>query len=139
MANVTVNDVTLLSHCAAFLDPFARFLGMDGIILMAFILGLPANEIVVPIIIMGYMAQGSIIEFDDLEQMRQLFADNGWNFITAVCVMLFSLMHWPCSTTLITIKKETGSLKWTVIAALIPTVVGMAACALFANIARVFI
>lgn len=139
MANVTVNDVTLLSHCAAFLDPFARFLGMDGIILMAFILGLPANEIIVPIIIMGYMAQGSIIEFDDLEQMRQLFADNGWNFITAVCVMLFSLMHWPCSTTLITIKKETGSLKWTVIAALIPTVVGMAACALFANIARVFI
>ena len=139
MANVTVNDVTLLSHCAAFLDPFARFLGMDGIILMAFILGLPANEIVVPIIIMGYMAQGSIIEFDDLEQMRQLFADNGWNFITAVCVMLFSLMHWPCSTALITIKKETGSLKWTVIAALIPTVVGMAACALFANIARVFI
>lgn len=139
MANVTVNDVTLLSHCAAFLDPFARFLGMDGIILMAFILGLPANEIVVPIIIMGYMAQGSIIEFDDLEQMRQLFVDNGWNFITAVCVMLFSLMHWPCSTTLITIKKETGSLKWTVIAALIPTVVGMAACALFANIARVFI
>ena len=139
MANVTVNDVTLLSHCAAFLDPFARFLGMDGIILMAFILGLPANEIVVPIIIMGYMAQGSIIEFDDLEQMRQLFADNGWNFITAVCVMLFSLMHWPCSTTLITIKKETGSLKWTVIAALIPTVVGMAACALFANIARAFI
>ena len=112
---------------------------MDGIILMAFILGLPANEIVVPIIIMGYMAQGSIIEFDDLEQMRQLFADNGWNFITAVCVMLFSLMHWPCSTALITIKKETGSLKWTVIAALIPTVVGMAACALFANIARVFI
>ena len=139
MAHVTVNDVTLLSHCAAFLDPFARFLGMDGIILMAFILGLPANEIVVPIIIMGYMAQGSIIEFDDLEQMRQLFADNGWNFITAVCVMLFSLMHWPCSTTLITIKKETGSLKWTVIAALIPTVVGMAACALFANIARAFI
>ena len=139
MANVTVNDVTLLSHCAAFLDPFARFLGMDGIILMAFILGLPANEIVVPIIIMGYMAQGSIIEFDDLEQMRQLFVDNGWNFITAVCVMLFSLMHWPCSTTLITIKKETGSLKWTVIAALIPTVVGMAACALFANIARAFI
>jgi Fe2+ transport system protein B len=105
-ANITIGDFTLLSHCTNFLDPFANLLGMDGVILMAFILGFPANEIVVPIIIMAYMASGSIIELDNLIELKQLLVDNGWTWITAISTMLFSLMHWPCSTTCLTIKKK---------------------------------
>lgn len=131
MANITVGDASLLNHCAAFLDPFASLLGLDGVILIAFILGFPANEIVIPIIIMAYMAQGSLLELSDLNAMRQLFAEHGWTWVTAVCVMIFSLMHWPCSTTLITVKKETGSLKWTALAFILPTLIGMLICFLF--------
>ena len=138
LANITVGDVSLLGHCAAFLDPFAKLMGMDGVILIAFILGFPANEIVVPIIIMAYMAQGSILELGSLAEMKQLFVANGWTWVTAIIVMLFSLMHWPCSTTLLTIKKETGSWKWTGLAAALPTAIGMCACILFAGIARLF-
>lgn len=138
MANVTVGDMSLLNHCAAFLDPFAHLMGLDGVILIAFILGFPANEIVVPIIIMAYMAQGSILEMDSLVELKQLLTANGWTWITAVSTMLFSLMHWPCSTTLITIKKETASWKWTALAFLIPTALGITACMLFANIASLF-
>lgn len=139
MANVTVGGASLLSHCAGFLDPFARLLGMDGVILMAFILGFPANEIVIPIIIMAYMAQGSLVEFDSVFQLKSLLVDNGWTFVTAGSTILFSLMHWPCSTTLLTIKKESGSLKWTALAFVIPTLTGMLACFVFASIARLFL
>ena len=127
MANVTVGGMSLLAHCAGFLDPFARLLGLDGVILMAFILGFPANEIVVPIIIMAYLATGSILDFDNLAQLKTLLVDNGWTWLTAVCTMLFSLMHWPCSTTCLTIRKETQSWKWTAISFLVPTVIGMVA------------
>ena len=136
MANVTVGDVTLLNHCAAFLDPLAQRMGMDGVILMAFILGFPANEIVVPIILMAYLAQGSLLELGSLGEMKALFLQNGWTWVTAVNVMLFSLMHWPCSTTLITIHKETGSWKWTALAAALPTAAGVGACILFTALAR---
>lgn len=139
MANVSVGGSTLLNHCSDFLDPFAKLLGMDGVILLAFILGLPANEIVVPIIIMSYIASGSIMKLDDLSALKQLFVDNGWTWITAVSTMLFSLMHWPCSTTCIIIKKETRSLKWTAVSFLVPTVVGIAVCFVFANTARLFV
>ncbi len=138
MANVTVGDASLLRICANFLDPFAQLMGLDGVILIAFILGLPANEIVIPIIIMAYMSEGTIAEIG-LVQMRELFVQNGWTWITAACVILFSLLHSPCTTTLMTIKKETGSVKWTVLSALLPTVIGMIACMIFANIARLFI
>jgi ferrous iron transport protein B len=138
MANVTVGGATLLSHCAGFLDPFARLMGMDGVILLAFILGLPANEIVVPIIIMAYMSSGSIMEFDSLTELKALLVANGWDWITAVSTMLFMLMHWPCSTTCITVKKETGSLKWTAAAFLIPTAAGMLICLIFTTVARLF-
>lgn len=139
MANVQVGGITLLAHCSGFLDPFARLLGMDGVILMAFILGLPANEIVIPIIIMAYMAQGSLLEFDSLAQLRDLLVNNGWTWITAVSTMLFSLMHWPCTTTLLTIRKESGSFKWTVISFLVPTVSGIVLCFAFASVARMFV
>ena len=106
-------------------------MGLDGVILIAFILGFPANEIVLPIIIMAYMAEGSILELDSLGQMKQLFVEHGWTWVTAVSTMLFSLNHWPCSTTLLTVKKETGSLKWTALAAAIPTVIGIVLCMAF--------
>jgi len=137
-ANITVGDATLLVHMSSFLDPFGRLLGMDGVILLAFILGLPANEIVIPVIIMAYMAQGSITEVHDMAVLRQLLVDNGWTWVTAVSVMLFSLMHWPCSTTCLTIKKETGSLKWTLVSFIVPTVTGLLACFAFASVARLF-
>ena len=109
MANVAVNDISLLKHAADFLEPFGRLLGMDGYILMAFILGLPANEIVIPIIIMSYTASGAMLEFDTLKDLKQLLDANGWTWLTGLNVMLFSLMHFPCGTTLWTIRKETGN------------------------------
>lgn len=136
MANTLIGDTSVLNHCASFLDPFAQLMGLDGVILIAFILGFPANEIIIPIIIMAYMAQGSILELDSLSQMKELLVANGWTWVTAISTMLFSLMHWPCSTTLLTIKKETGSWKWTVLAATIPTSVGIISCILFATFAR---
>lgn len=139
MANVTISDVSLLNHCATFLDPFAKLMGLDGVILIAFILGFPANEIVVPIIIMAYMAQGSILELDSLAEMKDLFVQHGWTWITAVSTILFSLNHWPCSTALLTIKKETGSVKWMAVAAAIPTVIGIVLCMVFTAIARIFV
>ena len=136
LANVQVGGLSLLAHCAAFLDPFARLMGLDGIILMAFILGFPANEIVVPIMIMSYMATGSLIELESLSDLRALFVSNGWTWLTAVCVMLFSLMHWPCGTTCLTIKKETQSLKWTLVSFAIPTAAGIVICLMTANAVR---
>ena len=136
MANVTVGNATLLSHCAAFLDPFARLMGLDGVILMAFILGFPANEIVIPIILMAYLSQGSLLELGSLAEMKTLFLQNGWTWVTAVNVMLFSLMHWPCSTTLITIRKETGSWRWTALSAVLPTVLGVLVCTVFTALTR---
>lgn len=138
MANFTVGGDTLLNRFSGFLDPFARLMGLDGVILMAFILGFPANEIVVPIMIMTYMSTGSILELDSLMELKQLFVDNGWTWITAVSTMLFSLMHWPCSTTCLTIKKETQSLKWTLISFAVPTILGIAVCIAFTSIARLF-
>ena len=139
MANVTVGDYTLLAHCSGFLDPFARLFGMDGVILLAFILGFPANEIVFPIIIMAYMSTGSIMEFERLSDLRELLVANDWTWITAVSTMLFSLMHWPCSTSCLTIQKETKSLKWTAVSLALPTLIGMVACFVFANGARLFL
>ncbi|MFY9285914.1 MAG: ferrous iron transport protein B [Tissierellaceae bacterium] len=109
MANVTIGGLSLLSHCAHFLDPFARLVGLDGYIMMAFILGLPANEIVIPILIMAYMSQGTMLELASLTEMRELFIANGWTWLTAICMMLFSLNHWPCGTTLLTIKPANKS------------------------------
>lgn len=128
LANVTIGDLSVLAHVAAFLEPFAHLIGLDGFILMAFILGLPANEIVIPILLMAYLATGSMIELDNIEALGSIFQQHGWTLLTCLNVMLFSLCHWPCSTTLITIKKETGSLKWTILAFIIPTLIGIGLC-----------
>lgn len=112
VANSTIGDISILNHIASFLDPFARLLALDGFILMAFILGLPANEIVLPILIMSYMSQGAMLELDSLDSLRSLLIENGWTWVTGLNFMLFSLLHFPCGTTLLTIRKETNSIKW---------------------------
>lgn len=136
MANISIGDLSILTHCANFLDPFAHYLGLDGYILMAFILGFPANEIVFPIIIMSYMATGSLLELESTTELYNLLSANGWTWVTAVSVMLFCLMHWPCSTTCLTIKKETQSFKWTLISFLVPTITGMIICFVFTSTVR---
>lgn len=137
LANITTGSgATLLSLCSEFLDPLGNIIGLDGTILLAFILGFPANEIVVPIIIMSYMATGSISEISPSE-MSMLFTNNGWTVITAVCFVLFSLFHFPCSTTCITIFKETKSIRWTAVAFILPTIIGGVLCAAVALVGRV--
>ncbi|WP_394866793.1 ferrous iron transport protein B [Paraclostridium bifermentans] len=127
-ANIYIGDMSVLSHVASFLDPIASFIGLDGFILLAFILGFPANEIVIPILLMSYLATGSMIEFDSLNALGEVLKDNGWTYLTAINTMLFSLLHWPCATTLWTIKKETQSLKWTAVGFLMPTLVAFIVC-----------
>ena len=136
LANIRAGEVSLLESCAVFLDPFARLMGMDGYILLAFILGFPANELVIPIILMGYTAGGALTSAQNLSGLRSLLAANGWNWLTAVCVMLFSLMHWPCGTTCLTVYKETKSLKWTAAAFIVPTAAGTVLCLIVAGAFR---
>ncbi len=133
MANIEISGVSILMHCASFLDPFAKAIGLDGIILMAFILGFPANEIVLPIIIMSYMCTGCITEIQNPTQLYLLLTSHGWSYITAICVMIFSLLHFPCGTTCFTIKKETKSLKWTILSFIIPTITGIITCFIVSN------
>ena len=137
MANVNISGVSLLNHTANLLDPFANLLGMDGVILLAFILGFPANEIVIPIIIMSYMATGSLTDFSNLYELKNLLINNGWTIYTAISVMIFCLFHFPCSTTCLTIKKETKSNKWTLLSMLIPTLCGIILCFVFNLIVKI--
>ncbi|MBP3334762.1 MAG: ferrous iron transport protein B [Ruminiclostridium sp.] len=128
MANVTVGDISLLGHCTAFLDPLGRLMGLDGVILFAFILGFPANEIVIPIVIMAYSEGTALTEISELSALKDLFVSNGWTTVTAVCMIIFVLFHFPCSTSCLTVYKETKSIKWTAISFAVPTVIGIALC-----------
>lgn len=142
LANVGINGASLLSIIANFLDPFAKLMGLDGYILTAFILGMPANEIVLPIILMCYLKGGVLVNIEDTVQIGQILIQNGWNMLTAMNVMLFTVLHFPCTTTLLTIKKETGSWKWSGLAFVIPTVCGvfLCMCTTFVyNVAKIFI
>jgi len=135
-ANIYIGDLSILRHGANLLEPFANLLGLDGFILMAFILGFPANEIVIPILVMSYMSAGQMIELDSLQALRDLFLANGWTWLTAVCTMLFCLNHFPCGTTLFTIKKETQSTKWTLVTFVVTTATGIILCFAVAQSAR---
>jgi len=130
LANISVNDVSLLLIISDFLEPFGRFIGLDGVILMAFILAFPANEIVLPIILMAYLQNTALVPMDDMSGLSSLLAAHGWTLRTVICMSVFTLFHWPCSTTCLTIRKETGSLKWTVAAFLLPTAVGVLLCSI---------
>lgn len=128
LVNFRAGDNSLLNYFTDFLDPVALVIGLDGIILAGFILGLPANEIVMPIILMAYLSGTVIVDMGSLSEMRAILVHNGWDIFTALSMLIFTLFHWPCATTLLTIKRETGSTKWTLISALLPTALGVLLC-----------
>ena len=130
LANITAGDTTILAHITGFLDPVGQLMGLDGVILTAFLLGWPANEIVMPVMLMAYLAQGSLVDMDQLTGVGALLEAQGWTMTTAVCTLLFTLFHWPCSTTCLTIYRESKSLKWTLVAVAVPTLLGMGLCVL---------
>ena len=127
-SNLTINGSSLLQIFSIFLNPFGKFIGLDGVIIMAFLLGFPANEIVIPIMIMGYMSLGMITDMNDLNLLKDLFISNGWTYVTAICVMLFSIFHFPCLTTIVTIKKETGKWRWALLSFVVPLIIGIVLC-----------
>lgn len=137
-SNIMIGDASILTICANYLSPLANAIGVDGYILMAFILGLPANEIVMPIIIMSYLRATTMLELDNLYELKELLVANGWTILTAINVMILCLMHYPCGTTLWTIKKETKSFKWTALSFLIPTVAGIVICFITTQLWRLF-
>ena len=128
LSNIHISGSSLFSILTNFLDPVAYIFGLDGTILMAFILGFPANEIVIPIIIMGYLNGTSITDYSSLLELKSLLVANGWTIKTAICTLIFTLFHFPCSTTILTIKKETKSTLWTIIAFVLPTIIGLMLC-----------
>ena len=130
LANVQIGNTAILSHITAFLDPAARVFGIDGVILLAFILGFPANELVMPLIVMGYLSSGTIASGVDFASFRALLLANGWTVQTALCTLVLTVAHAPCSTTCLTILRETRSAKWTLAAVLIPAGIGLALCIL---------
>lgn len=138
-ANIQIGNISILTYVANFLNPFANLMGLDGYILTAFILGLPANEIVLPIILMSYIGQGTLVDLEETSAIKQILLQNGWTLLTGINVMIFTLLHFPCGTTLLTIKKEAGGWKWAVLAFAIPTACGIALCMLTTAIWNLFI
>lgn len=137
-ANIYIGDTSILLHAVQFLNPFGKLLGLDGYIMLAFILGLPANEIVLPILLMGYLSTGSLTEVDSMIGLKKIFIDHGWTWLTALNMMLFSLLHYPCGTTLVNIYKETKSKKWTFMAFIIPTVIAIIIPLIITQTVRMF-
>ncbi len=138
LTNCSIGGDSLLHICAQALEAPAQWLGMDGTILLAFLLGFPANEIVLPIALMCYTSGTALTETGSLTQLHAILIDNGWTWVTALCVLLFLLFHFPCSTTCLTIYKETKSWKWTAAAFCIPTIIGILCCALVSLAFRIF-
>lgn len=129
LANIKAGGSSLLAYLADFLDPAGRFIGLDGVMLLAFILGFPANEIVIPIALMTYLASGNLGDYSSVDALKTILTDNGWTWVTALCAAVFSMFHFPCSTTLITIWKETRSVKWTALSVIVPLALGVTVCA----------
>ncbi len=137
MANVHVGEDSLATIVARMLDPFGRAMGLDGAVMLAYIIAIPANEIVVPTLMMVYAKSSMMMEAGGYDAIRTILVDeNGWTTLTAVSLMLFSLLHNPCGTTILTMWKETGSVRWTLIGALMPLGIAFAVCFLVANLAR---
>lgn len=135
-ANIYIGDYSVLKYVTDFLDPFGRFIGLDGVVVTAFILGFPANETVIPIIIMAYRSSGVLSDFAGYNELYGILSQNGWTAVTGICMIIITICHFPCSTTCLTIKKETGSVKHTLLSMLVPTVIGIILCAVTANIFR---
>lgn len=136
LAHLSIGGLPLLSYLSGFLDPLGTLMGLDGVILLGFLLGLPANEIVIPVILMCYMAGGSLTDYSSLTELKTVLVANGWTAVTAINMLLFTVFHWPCSTTILTIHKETGSKKQTLAAVLIPTAIGILLCMVVNGVAH---
>lgn len=136
LANISVGDSSLLTAIANFLNPFGELLGLDGVMVLAFILGFPANEIVIPIALMAYLSTGELGDYSSLESLKSILVANGWSWVTALCTCIFSMFHFPCSTTLITIFRETKSVKWTALSVAVPLLAGILSCMLINLIFR---
>ncbi len=128
--NLSIGGESLLQLFADFLNPLGVFLGMNGVILLSFLLALPANELTMPVILMALTGGSAIGAELTAAATGEILRGAGWTWQIALCTMVFIVFHWPCSTTLITIQKETGSLKWTVLSFLLPTAVGILLCML---------
>ena len=139
ITNITYNDTSILNIISNFLDPIASLIGLDGVILLAFFLGLPANEIVLPIILMTYLGTNSLTDYDTLTNLKTILIDNGWTTLTAICFIIFNLFHFPCGTTLLTIKKETNSWYYTFLSFIIPLFIGITLCFIITTISKIFI
>jgi ferrous iron transport protein B len=147
LANIKIAELSLAEHIIDFLNPFGFLLGLNGVILLAYIIAIPANEIVIPTVLMltvlsaklaGFgEGAGVMFELDDANAYMNVFHAGGWTLLTAVNLMLFSLVHNPCSTTLYTIYKETGSAKWSTISAILPVLMGFAICFVVAQVWKV--
>ncbi len=146
LSNITIGELSMAEHIINFLHPFGGLIGLNGVILLAYIIAIPANEIVIPTVLMLTVLSakvagfgggaGVMFELDDANAYMQVFNAGGWTLLTALNLMLFSLLHNPCSTTIYTIYKETGSVKWTAVSALLPVVMGLALCFFVAQVWR---
>lgn len=130
LANIQINDVSLLCRIANFLNPIGEFIGLDGVMVIAFLLGFPANEIVIPVALMAYLSTGEMSDYASLDSLKTILVSNGWTVTTALCTCIFSMFHFPCSTTLITIWRETKSVKWTLLSVAVPLSVGVIICSI---------
>lgn len=130
LSNININHVSILNHISNALEPVGNFIGLDGVMLLAFILGFPANEIVIPIALMAYLSSGVLVDYSSGSELREILVANGWTIKTAICTCVFSMFHFPCSTTLLTIFKETKSLKWTAVSVLTPLITGIILCSI---------
>ena len=139
LTNINIGVFNLFHYISNFLNPIGILIGLDGVILTAFLLGFPANEIVLPIIIMGYMSSGIMVDVGDLSIIKTLFINNGWSVVTAICMIIFMVFHYPCSTTMITIYKETKSIKWTFLSFILPLLIGIVLCMLINFIGTIII
>ena len=148
ISNISIGEISIAEHIIDFTDPFGLFIGLNGVIILAYIIAIPANEIVIPTILMLTVLSanmmgigegaGVMFELDDLGATMQIFKAGGWTLLTAINLMIFSLLHNPCSTTIYTIYKETNSVKWTLISTFLPVVMGLVVCFFIAQIWRLF-
>ena len=138
-SNIIINGNSILFYFSNFLNPLGKIIGLDGSILLAFLLGLPANEIVIPILLMTYTNMTTLTDYSSLSELKNLLINNNWSLITAICFMIFTICHFPCGTSILTIKKETKSIKWTTLAIIIPTLTGIILCFIISSILRLII
>ncbi len=128
LTNLSINSHSLIYYLTNIMNPFGLIIGLDGVILMSFILGFPANEIVIPVMLMIYLSNNTMLDINNMNEIKNILITNNWTIKTAICMLIFIVFHFPCSTTMLTIKKETSSTKWTLLSFFIPLLIGVILC-----------